>query len=317
MVPAIEIFGLVKNYGDLRALDGLTLEVKKGTVHGFLGRNGAGKTTTIRILMGLLSQDSGDVRIFGEEVEARNPELRLRVGYMPELPSFPPHLTGRELLDIFGELYGLSEEERKYWGDKLFKLVELENYADKRIGTYSKGMQQRIGIAQSLIGDPELLVLDEPAAGLDPEGRSRIRTIVKEVGELGITVFISSHLLEEVEKICSHATIIDRGRVVESGPITEISGKFSEGVKIVVEVVEPEEKLVPLIREIPQVESVEQKEGGEFVILSKLGEDVREEVSRTITRNGGVIVGMREEKQTLEDVFLKATQGEGRDDEYR
>lgn len=311
MATAIEISELVKNYGNLKALDSLSLEVKKGTVHGFLGRNGAGKTTTIGILMGLLSQDSGRVRIFDKEVKGHASELRSKVGYMPELPSFPSHLTGRELLDIYGELYGLSKEDRESWSNKLFKLVELKDYADTRIGEYSKGMQQRIGIAQSLIGDPELLVLDEPAAGLDPEGRSRIRTIVKEVGKLGLTVFLSSHLLEEVEKICTHATIIDKGRVLESGPVEEIFEKFSEGSKIVVEVVEPGEELVNSIEEIPQVESVEMKEGGEFVILSKRGVDVRREVSRTITKNGGEIIGMRVEKQTLEDVFLKATQSEG------
>lgn len=308
MVPAIEIFGLVKNYGKFRALDGLSLDVKKGTVHGFLGRNGAGKTTTIKILMGLLRQDSGYARIFGEEVEPNNPGLRLGVGYMPELPSFPSHLTGRELLDIYGELYGLSERERKSQEEKLFDLVELQDYADEKIESYSKGMQQRIGIAQSLIGDPDLLILDEPSAGLDPEGRSRIRTIVKEIGKLGLTVFLSSHMLKEVEKICNYATIIDKGRVLESGRVSEIFEKFSEGARIVVEVVEHAKELANSIESIPQVERVDRKEGGEFVILSKPGVDVREDISRTITKNGGVIIGMREEKQTLEDVFLKATQ---------
>lgn len=301
---AIEISGLVKFYGSVRALDGLDLGVEEGEVHGFLGPNGAGKTTTIRILTGLLKPDDGTAHIFGKDA-AGSSSVRTNVGYMPELASFPSHLTGRELLDIYGKLYGLGKDERKSQTNELLELAGLEGSGDRRIGGYSKGMQQRLGVAQSLIGSPELLILDEPTAGLDPEGRAEVRRVIKRVGEGGTTVFLSSHLLEEVEKICTHVTIIDEGRALVSGTMEEVSEKFPKRTEIVVEVAELVEGLGRSIGEIPRVERVTPR-GKKLVILAEKGEGIRREVSRAISDVGGEIVGMEEKRRTLEEAFLEA-----------
>lgn len=306
MTLAIETRGLVKNYGRFRALDELNLEVEEGVVYGFLGPNGAGKTTTIKVLMGLLRFGGGSAFIFGERVEDGSPESRAKVGYMPELPSFPSHLTGRELLDIYGQLYGLSKGERESKADGLLKLVGLEEQRDRRIDAYSKGMQQRLGVAQSLIGDPELVILDEPTAGLDPEGRAEVREIIKQIGEEGVTVFLSSHLLEEVEKICSHVTIINRGKTVMSGSLEEVYKRFSKGAEIAVEVSGLNKTLIDSLRNISGVEDVS-REGNELVILTDAGKDLREKISRTITEGGGVILAMGKKTRSLEEVFLEIT----------
>ncbi|KXA99484.1 hypothetical protein AKJ40_03055 [candidate division MSBL1 archaeon SCGC-AAA259M10] len=313
MSSAIETSGLVKTYGTVRALDGLDLEVEEGKVHGFLGPNGAGKTTTIRILTGLLKPDQGVARIFGRDVTSGS-GVRTNVGYMPELPSFPAHLTGRELLNIYGQLYGLGKSERESQADELLDLVGLENSGDRRIGGYSKGMQQRLGVAQSLLGDPDLVIMDEPTAGLDPEGRAEVREVVKQIGEEGETVFLSSHLLEEVEKVCTHVTIIHRGRGVVSGSVGEISRRVSEREEIVVEVDELGEKIINSVEKIPQVRGVN-ADGNELTVLTDIGTDIRREVSRTVFQAGGIIIGMREKKKSLEDVFLELTRGKGRKNE--
>ncbi|KXA88729.1 hypothetical protein AKJ61_04310 [candidate division MSBL1 archaeon SCGC-AAA259B11] len=312
MSSAIEASGLVKTYGNVRALDGLDLEVGE-EVHGFLGPNGAGKTTTIRILTGLLKPDQGKARIFGRDA-AGGSGVRTDVGYMPELPSFPGHLTGRELLDIYGRLYGVEKDDRETQTAELLNLVGLEDSGDRRVSGYSKGMQQRLGVAQSLLGDPDLVIMDEPTAGLDPEGRAEVREVVKRVGKKGSAVFLSSHLLEEVEKVCTHVTIIHRGRGIVSGPVEEVSQRVSEREEIVAEVDELSEKIVSSVERIPQVKRVD-VDGNELTVLTEIGSDIRREVSRAVFEAGGIIIGMGRKKKSLEDVFLEFTRGKGGENE--
>ena len=176
---AIEIVGLTKRYGSLVAVKKLNLQVEKNTIHGFLGPNGAGKTTTIKVLVGLLRPDEGTVKVLGHEVRGDMPEARLKVGYMPELPKFPKHLKGWELLDIYGRMYGMSEQQRREQIPKLLEMVGLRGREKDLIGKYSKGMQQRLGIAQALLSEPELVILDEPSLGLDPVGMVEVREIIK------------------------------------------------------------------------------------------------------------------------------------------
>lgn len=311
---AIETRDLVKRYGRFKALDGLDLEVEEGTVYGFLGPNGAGKTTTIKIIMGLLSFDTGSASISGRDVTDGDPSSRVDVGYMPELPSFPTHLTGRELLDIYGQLYGMSKEVRISRAEELLELIGLEGLDDRRIDGYSKGMQQRLGVAQSLISDPGVVILDEPTAGLDPEGRAEVREIIREIGEEGVTVFLSSHLLEEVEKICSHVSIINKGKTVMTGSLEEVSKRFSEGMEIVVEVAGIEKGLIESLERIDEVVRVD-REGKELTIYTRPSEGVRERISRAIVEEGGIILAMMRKTRSLEDVFLEVTKEEGSEDE--
>jgi ABC-2 type transport system ATP-binding protein len=301
---AIETIGLTKRYGHLTAVDKLDLRVKANTIHGFLGPNGAGKTTTIKILVGLLKPNEGIVKIFGQEAKGDDPDIRLRIGYMPELPKFPKYLSGYELLDIYGEMYGLTKTARKEQVPKLLEMVGLKERARDRIGKYSKGMQQRIGIAQALINEPELVILDEPSLGLDPVGMVEVREIVKEIAKEGTTVFLSSHLLHEVQQVCSDITIINRGISLASGTLEEISAKFARLVTLEVEVSESSDEVVKKVKELPFVSQISVS-GKKITIQTEEKEDIRPQVSKAITNSGGIIVSMNLKEQSLEDVFIK------------
>jgi ABC-2 type transport system ATP-binding protein len=308
---AIETIDLTKRYGSLTAVDKLNLGVKANTIHGFLGPNGAGKTTTIKILVGLLKPNEGTVKIFGQETKGDRPDIRLKIGYMPELPKFPKHLTGYELLDVYGEMYGLTKTARKEQIPKLLEMVGLKERGLDRIGKYSKGMQQRIGIAQALINEPELVILDEPSLGLDPVGMVEVRELLKEIAKEGTTVFISSHLLHEVQQVCSEITIINRGILLVSGTLEEISAKFAKLATLEVEISQYSDAVVKKLKALPFVSqiSVDDKK---ITIQTETKEDIRPLVSRTITDSGGVIVSMNLKEQSLEDVFIKiVTESEG------
>ena len=304
MEPAIETINLTKRYGSLTAVNKLNLKVEKSTIHGFLGPNGAGKTTTIKVLVGLLRPDGGTVRVLGQEVRGDRPDVRLRVGYMPELPKFPKHLKGWELLDIYGRMYGMTEQERKEQISKLLGMVGLNGRERDLIGKYSKGMQQRLGIAQALLNEPELVVLDEPSLGLDPVGMVEVRELVKGIAKEGVTVFISSHLLFEVEQICSHVTIIHRGVSLVSDTLQNVSNKLSGPTTLQVEVAKLSDAIVETVKELPFVSNVSQ-DGNKLIIELKTRDDVRSQVSQEITKSGGVIVSMSLKGQTLEEVFMQ------------
>jgi len=301
---AIEIVELTKRYGNLTAVNKLNLKVEANTIHGFLGPNGAGKTTTIKILVGLLKADDGVARIFGQEVDGDKPDVRLRMGYMPELPKFPKHLTGYELLDIYGEMYGVTKQERKEQIPRLLETVGLKNREKDHVGKYSKGMQQRLGIAQALLNKPELVIMDEPSLGLDPVGMVEVREIVKEVAKEGVTVFISSHLLHEVQQICSHVTIINRGTALASDTLTNVSSQLSEAPMLLVEVTDLTDEIIKSLEKLPFVSSVS-KENNKMSIRVNTRDDVRPQVSQAITESKGVIVSMSVKEQSLEDVFMK------------
>lgn len=300
--PAIEIESLTKAYGKLVAVDRLDLRVDAKQVHGFLGPNGAGKTTTIKMLVGLLKPDSGVLRVLGVDGSGDKPEIRKRMGYMPELPRFPKHLTGEELLDVYGRMYGMPKSERRERIPELVKMVGLEGRGRDRIGKYSKGMQQRIGIAQALLNDPELVVLDEPSIGLDPVGMVEVRDMVKEIVKTGKTVFFSSHLLAEVQQICDHITVVNKGVALYSGTLEDISIKVKSERRLVIELAVPSEAVAEALKTLPYAK-VEAR-GTSYILHLTTKDDVRAEVSRTVTGVGGVIVGMKEEGGGLEDAFL-------------
>jgi ABC-2 type transport system ATP-binding protein len=301
-VPAIELESLTKSYGNLVAVDHLNLKVDARQIHGFLGPNGAGKTTTIKMLVGLLKPDSGSLKILGVEAGGDRPTIRKRMGYMPELPRFPKHLTGEELLDVYGRMYGMPKDERKKRVSELVKMVGLEGRGRDRIGKYSKGMQQRIGIAQALLNDPELVILDEPSIGLDPVGMVEVRDMVKEIVKTGMTVFFSSHLLAEVQQICDHVTVIDKGVARYSGTLDDISNKVLSARRLVIELEQPSEAVAEALRKLAygRVEA----NGRVYTIHLKTKDDVRAGISRAVATAGGVVIAMREEGRGLEDAFL-------------
>jgi ABC-2 type transport system ATP-binding protein len=301
---AIETVDLTKQYGSLTAVNKLNLKVERNTIHGFLGPNGAGKSTTIKILVGLLKATEGSAKVFGREVHVDNADARLSIGYMPELPKFPKHLKGAELLDIYGRMYGMSQQELKIQIPKLIDLVGLKGRENDLIGKYSKGMQQRIGIAQALLGSPELVVLDEPSIGLDPVGMVEVRELVKAISKEGMSVFVSSHLLFEVEQICTHVTIINRGQALVSDTLEKVSGMISGPAALQVEVANLSEPVISAVKALPYVKDVSKNNNALNITLTTR-EDVRAKVSQSITRAGGVIVGMNQKSHSLEDVFIQ------------
>jgi ABC-2 type transport system ATP-binding protein len=221
----IAIEGLTKQYrGGVLAVDGLNLTVRKASVFGLLGPNGAGKTTTMRMLVGLIHPTSGSVRLFGEVVKPGVPVLA-RVGVLVDSPGFVPHLSGRENLTLFWRAGRAPMSEAHM--EEALEMADLGEAIDRKYKTYSHGMRQRLGIAQAMLGMPELLILDEPTSGLDPHQMREVRNVVRKVAARGTTVLLSSHLLSEVEQVCDRAAVMNNGRLVAEGPVAELIGASS------------------------------------------------------------------------------------------
>lgn len=228
MPDAVTIQALAKTYRtgwfwreSVRALDGVSLDVPQGSVFGLLGPNGAGKTTMVKIMLGVAHATAGEARLFGRP--PGDPVARQRIGYLPEKHEFPDFLTAEQMLGIYGQMSGVDQAERTRRIPELLERVGLTEAAQQKLGEYSKGMLQRAGLAQALINEPDLLILDEPTDGVDPVGRKEIRDMLIELKEEGKTVFINSHLLSEVEKVCSEIAILNKGRLVRSGSIQELT----------------------------------------------------------------------------------------------
>jgi ABC-2 type transport system ATP-binding protein len=225
-IPAVEITNLVKDFKTsfgkklLRAVDGVSLRIMPGEVYGLIGPNGSGKSTTMKALLGLVAPTAGHCAIFGKDslkVDSRND-----VGFLPENPYFYKHLSGAETLKFYGKLCGLGGKLLDARISELLALVDLEGARDRRLGGYSKGMLQRIGLAQALVQEPRLVILDEPTAGVDPVGSRQIRDLIFRLKERGITVFLCSHLLEQVQEVCDHVGIIFRGKMVKEGRLEDL-----------------------------------------------------------------------------------------------
>ncbi len=219
-VAAVETIRLHKAYGNRIALHELTLSVQPGEVFGFLGPNGAGKSTTIKILTGLIQPTSGGAQMFGRPVS--DPEARRAIGYLPENFRFHDWMTGIELLEFHGRLAGMTVDARRQRIPRVLDLVGLSGRGEERIRTYSKGMTQRIGLAQSIVHEPRLVLLDEPTSALDPIGRREVRDVIRALKDDGVTVFLNSHLLGEVEMVCDRVAIVDKGRVIRMGRLNEL-----------------------------------------------------------------------------------------------
>lgn len=238
-MPVIETENLTQDYATgfwrkrrVRALDGLSLQVEAGEVFGLLGPNGAGKTTTFKILLGLIKPTAGSARILGAAIS--EVKMRARVGYLPEQPYFYDYLTAREFLAYCGALCDLPSAEARQRAAELLNQVGLAESADKQLRKFSKGMLQRVGLAQALINDPEVLFLDEPMSGLDPLGRREVRDLIVNLRARGKTIFFSSHILTDVEAMCDRVAILNRGRLIESGKLSEILKTRSNQIEAVV-----------------------------------------------------------------------------------
>ena len=219
---AVDIDSVSRTFGSVKAVDGLSLALAPGEIVGFLGTNGAGKTTTIKMTLGLLAPTSGTVKVLGGDPS--DPCIRSHIGYMPEVATYYPYLNARELLAFYGGIYGLDAKTVRSRTDSLLESVGLADAAKRPLKTYSKGMLQRAGIAQALLNDPDLLVLDEPFTGLDPLARIHFRELLRNLKERGKTIFFSSHELGETELLCDRVAIMKKGHCVYQGPVKDIAG---------------------------------------------------------------------------------------------
>jgi ABC-2 type transport system ATP-binding protein len=312
-MQAIQIEGLVKTFGEVRALDGLTLSVEAGSVFGFLGPNGAGKTTTIRILTGLARATAGRAWVDGVEVTAGRQASARHIGYLPQDPAFYPWMTGRELLDHVGRVFGLPAAERRARVKELLELTGLTKAARRRIGGYSGGMRHRLGIAQALVNRPRVLLLDEPVSSLDPVGRKDLLELIERLrGEC--TVLMSTHILADVERVCDTVGIIDQGKLVIQAPQQELLERYAAPVFVV----ETEEECVPqlqawaeALRSLPWVVSVAIEKQSARVLVKDLA-TAKRELAASALRAGVILIRYELGIPSLEEVFMQLV-GEGGD----
>jgi ABC-2 type transport system ATP-binding protein len=299
---------VTKFYGKFKALDSVSFSVDKGWVYGYLGPNGAGKTTTIRIILGLLKPNQGEVQI-ADANPSKDPVQAFRsVGYASELPTLQTFFTAEQLLDFTGKMFGLPTQTRKEKTWQLLDLVGLKEWGKKKIGTYSKGMVQRLSVALALINDPTVLIMDEPTIGMDPEAAVHFRNLFMNLSKEGKTIFISSHLLDEVQRICTHVGMINKGKIVFSGPIGQVLEAFTHQWVVEAELEKVTENIVSSLRTLESVSDVK-VDGNRLVIELKEKKDVRGKISSEIFRQKGVLLGLSLKKITLEDAYLQALKG--------
>jgi ABC-2 type transport system ATP-binding protein len=283
--------------GKVTALKDLTLSVNEGEVYGLLGPNGAGKTTAMKIFMGLLYPSWGKAEVMGRP--CWNVEVKQKVGFLPEGPYFYEYLSGQEFLDFYGRLFGLERAIRTARTDELLSLVGLDNFKKLKLRRYSKGMLQRIGLAQALINDPELVVLDEPMAGLDPVGRKQLADIILGLKEKGKTIFFSSHILADVQRLCDRIAIINRGSLIYQGPVDDFLGKELQGAKIIVQ--GPEEKLAGLM----EGGEGEMEVGSEGITLQVKNQELVDKLMATLPSQGFRVKSVVPIRPSLEELFVQ------------
>jgi len=303
MAVVLETRGLSKRYGDLWALAGLDLDVRAGEVFGFLGPNGAGKTTFTKCVTGFVRPTGGKVRILGIDAVAHPARAAYHVGLVPDQYDFYGNLTGRQHLDFYGRLLGLEGEARKARIEEVLALMHMEARADSRVRTYSHGMKQRICIGQAILHRPELIFFDEPTNGLDPKGAYELREMIRGLARDGTTVFLNSHLLNEVEQTCQRVAILDRGRLVTVEGVNELRRRFADGAGLEIRVLNPTKKVQDALAKATGVAVVVD---GQRLRVPVPEDRVPEAVSAVVGA-GGKITAVMPAEASLEAVFLRLT----------
>ncbi len=311
MPAAIACQGLTKRYGDVLALDHLTLDVPTGSIFGFLGPNGAGKTTTLRLLTGLAFPTEGGATIAGMDIAAGGAELRRRTGYLDQAPQFYGWMRGRELLMFVGELFGLRGAALRERVDEALGLTGLDDAANRGIHGYSGGMRQRLGLAQALVNRPEILLLDEPVNALDPEGRHAMLDVI--AGLRGqATVLMSSHILADIERVCDTVAIINRGKLVVSSSVDELRERYAQPVFLLE--IEPglDERIAALLaalRAAPWVDDIVWRRPS-LRVVARDPQTAGREILAALVTHGVEIQRFERARPTLEDIFLRLVRGD-------
>jgi ABC-2 type transport system ATP-binding protein len=300
----IEIQNLTKDFGPIKAVDDLTLKVPEGVTVGFLGPNGAGKTTTIKILTNLISATSGKAYLHGIDVIRRPKEALGHVGAVVETPEFYPYLTPTETLAYLGRIRGMHSSEIKKRTNDLLHMVKLEQWRSTRIGKFSKGMKQRLAIAQAILHEPDILILDEPTSGLDPRGMVEVRELIRALKKEHYTIFMSSHLLGEVQEVCDSAALIDKGRLLVYDSIDNLKG-LTKVSKIEVSVLDAaSDELLNAVRGFRNVRAVERVSGNIFIVTLEGQLTERAELLGEVQRAGAKISGFSSVGLPLELMYM-------------
>lgn len=306
----IEVKNLVKQYGANRAVDNVSFTVNQGEILGFLGPNGAGKTTTMNIITGYLSATEGTVTIDGHEILAEPLEAKRKIGYLPELPPLYLDMTVKDYLNFVYDLKKVKEPREAHIAE-ICRLVKISDVYNRLIKNLSKGYRQRVGLAQALIGNPEVLILDEPTVGLDPKQIIEIRTLIKKLGE-NHTIILSSHILPEVQAICERIIVISKGKIVADDTPGNLSHAMSTDHKLLIRVDGPEKEIQKILEKIPgmkEIHSLGSKESNsfDFSLEAAPGTDIRREVFKRLAERQWPILSMRGSELSLEDIFLQLT----------
>ncbi len=319
MSAIIEIENLTKHYGNARnpriAVDSLNLAVQEGDIFGFVGPNGAGKTSTIRIMATLLQPTGGDVRIAGHSVTRESRRVRRAIGYMPDFFGVYSELTVWEYLDFFAACYAIPPASRPGLIGDLLELVDLDHRKDDLVESLSRGMKQRLSLARTLLHDPQVLILDEPASGLDPRARVEIRSLMIELARMGKTLFFSTHILADVAEICTRVGILEAGRLVAAGPLEELQQHLAPHRRIQITILGKAELAISILTKLPGIVGVESLPAPNDGARQRLefdftGDDLAlSELLGSLVRQGIPVIHFSSGSRDMEEVFLRATRG--------
>ena len=309
----IEVSHLTKQYGRHLAVDDLSFTVEDGRIYGLLGPNGAGKSTIMNILTGYLAPTEGEVKVAGFRLPEQAQQAKACVGYLPEQPPLYPEMTVQEYLDFAAELKGVKKAQRREQVQQAARRTGLDQVMPRLIRSLSKGYRQRVGIAQALLGSPQLIILDEPTVGLDPAQVIGIRKLIRELGKTH-TVILSSHILSEVQAVCSQVLILSKGHLVAVGAPEQLAGMLDSGSRLHATVLGEGKAVLKAVGEIPGIRRValESEADGQvtFTAESVDAADRRAEVSRALSQAGCTVLALAAESRTLEEIFLALTEGE-------
>jgi ABC-2 type transport system ATP-binding protein len=299
----IKVVNLKKSYGHLEALKSISFEVEKGSVFGFIGRNGAGKTTTMNILTGLIRFNSGEILIKGKDFLKNKQELIKSIGYLPETPTFYNYMNAREYLNFIGEIIGIEFKKLNKHIDELLEMVKLVKPSKRRIGGYSRGMKQRLALAVAFMNNPEILFLDEPASALDPEGRLEMLEIIENLKDEKITIFLSTHILNDAERVCGKICIIDEGKILTTKNLSELYETYIQPIFDIEFEKDPKDE-IKLFKNLNWIESI--KADRERVTLYVKDIDyAKRQILKELSKFNTNVVNYQIRKSTLEDIFIK------------
>lgn len=305
----LKVVNLTKRYGSLEVLKGISFEIKKGMIYGFLGQNGAGKSTTMNILTGLIDHNGGEIYLDGKALKDNKRALLQKVGYLPQDPVFYGYMTGYEYMDFIGQVNKMPQKRIKERSQELLEVVGLKDAANRRVGGYSGGMKQRFGLAVSMFNYPEILFLDEPTSALDPEGRMELLEFILSLKEKGTTVFLSTHILNDVERICDEVSIIHQGKIVISENLEVLKNKYIQPIYDV-EFEKNCESISDRLKSEGWIQNVTVNRNHASVYVSNMKAASNQLLSLLINENNP-ITSFNLRKSNLEDIFIRVVSGDG------